>query len=212
MRPDAGAVEHLVEGLSFDERSAHHCSLALYELCVGDAILENELWPPSQRPLTVQLRVQRTLTPLVAAQQRLAWAHLHLPVAPLAAQDGRRAPLGASELLSADIVEIVARWVSPVWCFGGSISTARHTSGGIRTTSTCSSSRGRTSSGTTATAQEFGTAAGVAGPTVGGARGGWLGSNADFERDEQLRVGAAGRCAHREALVSPGYRFTVQHT
>ena len=79
---DAGAVEHLVEGLSFDERSAHHCSLALYELCVGDAKHERELWPPppsAQRPLTVQLRVQRTLTPLVAAQQGLAWSRLHLP-------------------------------------------------------------------------------------------------------------------------------------
>ncbi len=214
---DAGAVEHLVEGLSFDERSAHHCSLALYELCVGDARHESELWPPpprDQRPLTVQLRVQRTLTPLVVAQQRVAWARLHLPTTytPSAVQDRLRAPLGASELLSADIVESVGRWVSAVWCSRGSTSAAR--SSGIRAISSSSSSS-RRSGGITAQELEC---VPVPGPTAsGGAGDGWLGSDGDFELDEQLRVGAVGRCAHRTGLVSaeclsPRHYGLVLHT
>jgi hypothetical protein len=39
---------------------------------------------------------------------------------------------------------------------------------------------------------------------AGGVGVGWLGSDADFERDGHLRVAAAGgRSAHREGLVSP---------
>ena len=172
---DAGAIDPLVDGLSFDERSADHCSRALYELCVGDSKLEREIWPPPpgtgtaadalthtqthvrtqaqvvlpltaapgqghqqlvpKRTLAAQLRVQRTLTPLVVAQQRAAWAHcLMRSVHPAAVEppptDGHldalsaetRAPVSvsvsvsAAELLSADMVESVARWVASIWC------------------------------------------------------------------------------------------------
>ena len=52
-----------------------------------------------------------------------------------------------------------------------------------------------------------GSGGGGRGSAVGPAGGvgvGWLGSDADFERDGHLRVAAAGgRSAHREGLVSP---------
>ena len=38
-----GVVRHLVVGLDFDERSQHHCTSALYEICVGYPKMEAEV-------------------------------------------------------------------------------------------------------------------------------------------------------------------------
>ena len=126
----ARVIEPLVDGLSFDERSAEHCSRALYELCAGNATLEHELLPRPQRALTTQLRVLRTLTPLVVAMQRVAWARAHhdgprrgVPP-PAIADAGGSSPQAvvavgkAVECLSGDVLEMVGCRVAQIWSDG----------------------------------------------------------------------------------------------
>jgi|EP01049_Picozoa_sp_SAG25_P002355 hypothetical protein len=113
----ACAIPYLIEGLDFDAQSRKHCSLALYEICVGHAELELQL--SLHRGLRGSL-VQQVIAPLVAAKQRLSWARLlctRSHRSSSAGQDYSAAvadlalPTQPHDLLPYDLVEMVSGYV-----------------------------------------------------------------------------------------------------
>ena len=100
----SGAIRPLIDGLSFDELSRHHCSLALYEICVGNPNSERHLaqdFSPGVQGRTVR----RVISPLIAATQNLAWAST-------LRADGITDDGNSTYLLSQDLVGMVAERVT----------------------------------------------------------------------------------------------------
>ena len=98
----------MIDGLSFDELSRHHCSLALYEICVGHPDFEHHLLMHSEvdRAHPQRFNPAKVIAPLIASTQRVAWACSILNVSSTVGH------ASATHILSYDVVELVAERVT----------------------------------------------------------------------------------------------------